>query len=271
MADVGVRGRDRRRVRGVDVLQLIDVAIGVAEVRVEVDPVRRLGVQLEFHSLVGRIQVAEVLRRVRRQEDEEVPVRRLGVIGAHAGVEAAIQEFTLRSDLERIGDFGVEQIADTVDSAAQRVDAHARLIETAAAEPPAPAAVERDVIGRLVAHRGLGLRLRPGVPAHRSRNGRRVQELVEERSRRRARCVGARVLVVAQCRIHLPLLVEFVGRVGEQRPGIVVLRVGEERGARIVAAGARLLVHREDAEPLVDHVTGGYEALGVHQVAACDP
>src|SRR6185312_6256067 len=139
------------------------------------------------------------------------------------------------------------------------------LIEAAAAEAPAPAAVHGDVIRWLETQRRLGLYLIERARAHLACEGGWIENLRQEGRR----CIGgvlAGVLVVTHGGIQLPLWGEVPGRIVEQRPGVIALRVGQERGARVVTRQTRLLVDREHAIAVVHHVAGGNEAVCVHVI-----
>src|SRR5436190_93276 len=66
---------DHRRI-----LHVRDLAVRVAEVRVQIEPVRRSGGQLELAPLVPGVEIAEVLGRGRGIEVEEVAVVRVSVV-----------------------------------------------------------------------------------------------------------------------------------------------------------------------------------------------
>ena len=153
--------------------------------------------------------------------------------------------------------------------------AHAGLVEAATAKSAAPAAVESQVVGRLVAQRALGLHRAEGLLAHLAGVSRAECRRRQERGGRVGGVLPL-ILVVADRRVELPLLGELVGRVGEHRPGVVVLRVRQEREVgigrvRIGRIDNRRLIDPRDAQSPVDDVVGGDEALRVDEVRARDP
>src|SRR6184192_1706226 len=77
----GVLRQQRRLVAGhCRIFHVGNLPIRVAEVGVQVEPVRRSGTQLELATLVPRVEIAEVLSRSRGIEVEEVAVVRVGVV-----------------------------------------------------------------------------------------------------------------------------------------------------------------------------------------------
>ena len=118
----------------------------------------------------------------------------------------AIEELGLDADLRGVGDLGLEQVVDAGNAVRVGDRADAGLVEAAAAESAAPAAVHRHRVRRLPAQRDLRLCLAPGVRAHLAREGLRLRRgrLRQERGRRIGR-VAALVLVVAHRGVDLEL------------------------------------------------------------------
>ena len=141
--------------------------------------------------------------------------------------QPSVEELALHADFPGVGDFGLENIMHTELAVGGRDRADAGLVEAAAAKPTAPAAVEGQVVGRLVAQRAFGLRGVEGRIAYLA--GVRGTERCAAGTVPAYRWCSRAVLVVADGRIELPLLVELVGRIAEYRPGVVVLRVRQER------------------------------------------
>jgi len=162
----------------------------------------------------------------------------------------------LDADLPGIGDLRLEQVVHAGDAAGIGDGSDAGLVEAAAAEAAAPAAIEGQVVDRLVAQRRLRLPFAPRLLADLAGEGRGIRQ---ERSRRFGR-VLARVLVVAQSDVELELFREGDRHVAEDRPGVVALRVGEVGEARVRSREPGLLVHREHACTGVDHVAGRDES-----------
>ena len=149
-----------------------DPAVRVAEVRVQVEPLGRFRSQLELGALVGGVEITEILRRGRCVVIEEIAVVGVGVIERQIRTQPPVEEEALGAHFPRVSDLGLEQIMHAEVVGRCRDRAHAGLIEAAAAKPAAPAAVESQVVARLVAQRALGLRRVEGVLAHFTGDGR---------------------------------------------------------------------------------------------------
>src|SRR5437879_2629811 len=148
-----------------------DLTVGVTKARVQAEAVGRMRIELDLATLVARIEVTEVLRRVRRQKHEEVAVGGLRVIEADAKVQAAIEEVALEANFPGVREFSVEQVVHAPDPGGLSHSTDPRLIEAAAAEAAAPAAVEGEILRRLVAQGAFGLHRVPGVLAYLAREG----------------------------------------------------------------------------------------------------
>src|SRR5581483_4964474 len=84
------------------------------------------------------------------------------------------------------------------------------------------------------------------------------------------------ILVIADCRVDLPLWREVVSHVTEYRPGIVVLAIREEcligvGRKRVDGIEQWLVVDGGNSESPVGQVTGGNETLGMDEPGTADP
>src|SRR4029077_877133 len=86
----------------------------VSRVRVQVEPIRRYGSQLELPTLVAGVEVAEILRRGRRIEVEEVAVGRFGVEERQARDQPPVKELALGADFPGVGDLGLEDVMNAL-------------------------------------------------------------------------------------------------------------------------------------------------------------
>ena len=113
-----------------------DLAVGIAEGRVELEARRGPGTRLELEPADPRFRhVAEILGRVLREENEEITIARPGRKGVGGKRQTAVEKLSARTDFERVHGLRLEDVADADDAAPRRDRAHAGLIETAAPEP----------------------------------------------------------------------------------------------------------------------------------------
>src|SRR5690606_38062463 len=132
LADVG--GGDRLR----------DLAVGRAIAGEELEVVRDARREVELEALVLNLaEAAEVLRRALREEHEEVAAVGDGIERAEVEIHAPVRQLALQAELEGVRDLLREEIADAEEPGRERGLLDARLVEAAAPEAAAPAAVER--------------------------------------------------------------------------------------------------------------------------------
>src|SRR6201999_2719469 len=111
-------------------------------VGIQIEPISRMSGERNLRPLVGRAEIAQVLSRVRGDENEEIAVFGLGVEHIRVERQPPVQKLALESHFVGIGNFSLEQIVHAEYAVRARDFAHTGLVEAAAAKSTAPAAVE---------------------------------------------------------------------------------------------------------------------------------